>query len=88
MPPLTDRWPQEVIGVGQHGLMRMMSGDWSDLIMSRVGIGYNSPRYKHALTVSESSLNTAMASRVFDRCETTEPALRSLGDLSLQHLSA
>ena len=55
--------------------------------MSRVGIGYNSPRYKHALTVSESSLNAAMASRVFDRCETTEPALRSLSDLPLQRLS-
>lgn len=58
---------QEVIGVGQHGLMRMQSGDWSDLIMSRVGITYNSARYKHAVQVAESSLNAAMASRVFAR---------------------
>ena len=58
---------ETVIGVGRHGLMRMQSGDWSDLIMSRVGIAYNSPRYKHAVEVSESSLNAAMASRVFRR---------------------
>eukprot|EP01050_Picozoa_sp_SAG11_P001256 SAG11_NODE_53_length_19648_cov_14.691902_18_plen_829_part_00 len=58
---------EKVIGVGKHGMMRMQSGDWSDLIMSRVGISYNSKRYKHALEVSESSLNAAMASRVFVR---------------------
>eukprot|EP01043_Picozoa_sp_COSAG02_P035327 COSAG02_NODE_2523_length_8608_cov_10.605124_7_plen_74_part_01 len=58
---------ENVIGVGKHGLMRMQSGDWSDLIMSRVGISYNSPRYKHAVQVAESSLNAAMASRVFTR---------------------
>jgi hypothetical protein len=58
---------EEVIGVGRHGMMRMQSGDWSDLIMSRVGISYNSKRYKNAVNVSESSLNAAMASRVFAR---------------------
>jgi hypothetical protein len=32
-----------------------------------VGIRYNSERYKHAVEVAESSLNAAMASRVFMR---------------------
>ena len=58
---------EEVIGVGKHSMMHMQSGDWSDLIMSRVGITYNSPRYKNAVQVAESSLNAAMASRVFAR---------------------
>jgi cellobiose phosphorylase len=45
------RVAETVIGVGRHGLMRMQSGDWSDLIMSRVNITYNSARYKHAVEV-------------------------------------
>ena len=57
----------ELIGVGKHGIMRLQSGDWSDLILTRIGIKYNSKRYKAALAGAESSLNAAMASRVFDR---------------------
>ena len=86
-----------MIGVGRHGMMRMQSGDWSDLIMSRVGIKYNSERATETPSTSlrgtffllfcalfcsfvlflccfcaksdefHSSLNAAMASRVFDR---------------------
>ncbi len=54
----------EDVGTGEHGLMRMLHDDWNDgLVMQRV------PQrdVKECVAKSESVLNSAMASYVFDR---------------------
>ena len=49
------KWITENIGVGQHGLIRIMDGDWNDYLSS-VG----------ALGKGESVMNSGMAARTFD----------------------
>jgi hypothetical protein len=50
------------IGVGKHGLMRLLNGDWNDsIVVSHL----TPPQAAEALEQSESVLNAAMASYVF-----------------------
>jgi len=64
----------EEVGTGQHGLMRLMMGDWNDNMV----VGYVSPaQYPEVHRVAESVLNAAMASYVLEYYATM---LRYLGE--------
>jgi hypothetical protein len=53
----------QVIGVGQHGLMRLSNGDWNDEVVVMRG---SADSFEGIRQVGESVLNAAMASYVLD----------------------
>jgi hypothetical protein len=50
------------VGVGEHGVMRMLNDDWNDALVILWGV----PALKECIEKGESVLNSAMAAWVFD----------------------
>ena len=52
----------EEVGVGEHGVMRMLNDDWNDALV----MFWGQPTVKETVAKGESVLNSAMAAWVFD----------------------
>jgi hypothetical protein len=74
------------IGTGEHGLLRMLSSDWSDVIWhDRAGIEYGTTEWDAAVRLGESVMNSALAAFVLPRFFTL---LRMAGHAMASNVSA
>eukprot|EP01045_Picozoa_sp_COSAG04_P010657 COSAG04_NODE_658_length_11475_cov_3.480837_2_plen_791_part_00 len=56
------------IGLGEHGLLRMLTSDWSDVIYhDRAGLEFGSAQWNRAVQSGESVMNSALAAYVLPR---------------------
>jgi hypothetical protein len=82
------------IGVGSHGLLRMLTSDWSDVIYhDRAGLQYGSTEWKNAVQSGESVMNAALAAYILPRMGTVlrmvkHPAADNVTAFGLQQQQA